>query len=520
MGNTRSTRFTLKIYLSWNAPAFATRLLDEDLLLAHHPRLSTLGTLGINIPPPIEGLRAADHVRALILDNRLQREVPVMQPLEERILHVGLLLLKKLKRIDWTLPFYPMDMRFFDYLSFRCPDIEYVSFEISDHSLYRRISDQDLTSLFTFSELKHIQVKDSRLRKKVISSSHRPKLTLSSSHIAFDPETNGHISPALVNMIMRSPNLEYLELDLKEDPDDPQFLSAGWLVEAISPVLKHTFEHLKVFRLGGTANIDSELLLRPEEESLIRGFILRHPGLHTLQLPWDWDMNSLIREPIHETWMTLQGALPNLRCFEGPIYLVIIFLKLKLAQQLERLVVVDSSEDEESDLAKFIENFPRLPNLRVLELQSTYMLDTTSFSEIMKATPNITELTVNWVDGDPEATIQTLAGLKYLKSLAVGFNVMPHLVNRPYQAVPVQQELREVLQLAHECTSLEVVRILPEEGSKFDHDTRFYISRASNGMTTNINRLTMRRLMPVGVSPAMDLDLCKQKYRGFLGDFS
>ncbi|KAF8754911.1 hypothetical protein RHS01_05650 [Rhizoctonia solani] len=340
-----------------------------------------------------------------------------------------------------------MDMRFFDYLSFRCPDIEYVSFEISDHSLYRRISDQDLTSLFTFSELKHIQVKDSRL--------------------PFDPETNGHISPALVNMIMRSPNLEYLELDLKEDPDDPQFLSA-------------------VFRLGGTANIDSELLLRPEEESLIRGFILRHPGLHTLQLPWDWDMNSLIREPIHETWMTLQGALPNLRCFEGPIYLVIIFLKLKLAQQLERLVVVDSSEDEESDLAKFIENFPRLPNLRVLELQSTYMLDTTSFSEIMKATPNITELTVNWVDGDPEATIQTLAGLKYLKSLAVGFNVMPHLVNRPYQAVPVQQELREVLQLAHECTSLEVVRILPEEGSKFDHDTRFYISRASNGMTTSI----------------------------------
>ncbi|GAB1520758.1 hypothetical protein RhiTH_003846 [Rhizoctonia solani] len=321
-------------------------------------------------------------------------------------------------------------------------------------------------------------------------------------------------------MIMRSPNLEYLELDLKEDPDDPQFLSAGWLVEAISPVLKHTFKHLKVFRLGGTANIDSELLLRPEEESLIRGFILRHPGLHTLQLPWDWDMNSLIREPIHETWMTLQGALPNLRCFEGPIYLVIIFLKLKLAQQLERLVVVDSSEDEESDLAKFIENFPRLPNLRVLELQSTYMLDTTSFSEIMKATPNITELTVNWVDGDPEATIQTLAGLKYLKSLAVGFNVMPHLVNRPYQAVPVQQELREVLQLAHECTSLEVVRILPEEGSKFDHNTRFYISRASNGMTTNINRLTMRRLMPVGVSPAMDLDLCKQKYRGFLGDFS
>jgi hypothetical protein len=125
------------VYLSWDAPVFAARLLDEDLTLAHNPRLSTSG---INIPAPIEGLRAADYVKALILDNRLQREPPIIHPLEERVLHAGLLFLKKLKRIDWALPFYPRDMRFFDYLSFRCPEIEYVSFEICDHSHYRHIS--------------------------------------------------------------------------------------------------------------------------------------------------------------------------------------------------------------------------------------------------------------------------------------------------------------------------------------------------------------------------------------------
>jgi hypothetical protein len=202
-------------------------------------------------------------------------------------------------------------------------------------------------------------------------------------------------------MIIRSPNLEYLELDLKEDPRDPQFATAGWLIEAISPVLQYTFEHLKVFRLGGTASIDSEFLLRPEEESLVRGFIVRHPGLHTLQLPWDWEMNSLIREPIQETWTILQGTLPNLRRFEGPTYLVMLFLKLDISQKLEHLVVLDSAEDEESDLTAFLDTFPRLPNLRNLEFRSSYMLDNASFSEVVKATPNITELTINWVDGDP-----------------------------------------------------------------------------------------------------------------------
>ncbi|KAG8734113.1 hypothetical protein FRC11_011799, partial [Ceratobasidium sp. 423] len=124
------------VYLSWDAPLFATRLLDEDLTLAHDPHTG----LGVGIPCPIEGLRAADHVQALILDNRTQREIPVLQPLEEYIMHVGFLLLKKLKRIDWNLPFYPRDTKFFDYLSFRCPEIEYVSFEICDHSRFRALS--------------------------------------------------------------------------------------------------------------------------------------------------------------------------------------------------------------------------------------------------------------------------------------------------------------------------------------------------------------------------------------------
>ncbi|KAJ1303352.1 hypothetical protein OPQ81_011547 [Rhizoctonia solani] len=485
------------VYLSWDAPLFAARLLDEDLPLEHLQR----SELEVDIPHPIEGLRAADHVQALILDNRMQREVPVLQPLEEYILHVGFLLLKKLKRIDWNLPFYPKDMKFFDYLSFRCPEIEYVSFEICDRSPFRMISDTDLTSLFSFSELKHIRIKDTRL--------------------PYDDETNGRVSSSLVKMILRSPNLQYLELDLKESPRHQQFMSTGWLVEAISPVLQHTFVHLKVFRLGGTASIDSEFLLLPEEENLIRDFILRHPGLHTLQLPWDWEMNSLIRQPIQETWTILQDALPNLRCFEGPTYLVMLFLKINVGQRLERLVVLDSAEDEDSDLAGFAGNFPRLPNLRALEFWSTYMLDTTGFSEVVKGTPNITELTITWVDGDPEVTIKCLISLKYLRVLTLGFNVLPHLANRAYKTVAREQEAEEVLQLAQKCTSLEVIRILPEENidDTFDYNAQWHISRSSNE-SINVSFSSLRKLPRVKKGVMVDVDMCRRKYSHLLNSTS
>jgi hypothetical protein len=114
--------------------------------------------------------------------------------------------------------------------------------------------------------------------------------------------------------------------------------------------------------------------------------------------------------------------------------------------------------------------------------------------------------------------MESLIGLKHLKSLSLGFNVMPHLINRPYRTVPVQQESQEVLQLAQMCTSLELVRILPEEGSIFDYKTRFYISRASNGVVTRVHRWTMRVLEPYGGTPLIDLDSCAQKYRQLLND--
>ncbi|KAH7336958.1 hypothetical protein B0J17DRAFT_665574 [Rhizoctonia solani] len=320
-------------------------------------------------------------------------------------------------------------------------------------------------------------------------------------------------------MILRSPNLEYLEIDLKENPRDPQFMTAGWLVEAISLVLQHTFENLKVFRLGGTASIDSEFFLRPEEQNLIRDFIIRHPGLHTLQLPWDWEMNSLIRQPIPETWTILQDVLPNLRCFEGPTYLVMLFLKFKVAQCLERLVVLDSTEDEESDLAVFSSTFPRLPNLQTLEFQSTYMLDTTSFSEVVKGTPNITKLTVNWVDGDPEVTMGCLVALKHLRVLTLGFNVMPHLAKRSYKNVSIEQEENEVFQLAQRCTNLEVIHILPEENisDTFDYNTQWHISRSSNGLI-NLTFSSLRKLPLVGTAPLVSVDMCRRRYSHLLGE--
>lgn len=212
------------------------------------------------------------------------------------------------------------------------------------------------------------------------------------------------MAPGLVKMILRSPNLEYLELDLRENPQDEGFLSFGWLVEAITPVLRYNFENLKVFRLGGTASIDSEFIFNSGEESLVRDFLFRHPGLHTLQLPWDWEMNNLVREPLDRASEALRGALPNLRRFEGPAYLVMVILRLEIAQRLEHLVVLDTMEDEDYNLAAFAASFAPLPNLQHLAFMSTYMLDNRTFAGVLSATPNITELTVQWVDGDPVST--------------------------------------------------------------------------------------------------------------------
>jgi hypothetical protein len=202
-------------------------------------------------------------------------------------------------------------------------------------------------------------------------------------------------------MILRSPNLEHLELHLQESTRDENFMSPGWLVEAIAPVLQHTFENLQVFRLGGTANIDSEFLLRPEEGNLIRSFLFRHPKIHTLQLPWDWEMNFLIEESQEEASKILHNAVPNLRMFEGPSYLILVLMNLDIAQRLEHLVIPDVLEDEVYELEAFAAALPPLPNLRRLDIMLTYTLDDAAFARVLKATPNLTELTVQWIEGDP-----------------------------------------------------------------------------------------------------------------------
>lgn len=479
------------LYLSWDAPIFATRILDEDLTLTHSATRSTLSF--DRIPLPIDGFRVADHVQGLVLDRRMQREEPVLQPLEDAIVHVAFLLLKKLKRIDWGLPFLPRDMRFFDFLSFRCNEIEYISFDIPDSPFRPVFNESELDSLFTFSQLKHIRIKDNRL--------------------PYDPETNGHIAPSLVRMIMRSPNLEHLELELRENPNDEHFMSAGWLVEAISTVLQHTFEKLRVFKLGGTASIDSEYLLRPEENNLIRSFLFRHPNLTTLQLPWDWEMNALIYEPVSEPAQILRSALPNLRHFEGPTYLAMVILHIEdVAQRLESLGILDTAEDEESDLTAFAAKFPRLPNLRRLDLMSTYMLDHRSFATMLRAAPNIRELTVYWVEGEPGITREAITSLLHLRSLTIGYNVLPHLADRLHQDVSSTQETDEVFHLALQCPSLRLLRILPEEGSSdhFDYQMLWTIERRASGPIHAV--FSRLRRLEVRSNLLLNPEVCRRRY--------
>ncbi|KAG9074022.1 hypothetical protein FRC06_010992 [Ceratobasidium sp. 370] len=317
-------------------------------------------------------------------------------------------------------------------------------------------------------------------------------------------------------MIMRSPELEYLELELQEDPDDEEYTELGWLVEAIAPVLEHTFEHLRVFSLKGTANIDSEYFVRSDQHNLVRDFLFRHPKLHTLHLPWDWEMNNLIDQPIRDHAEPLRGALPGLRHFSGPTYLVMLFLQLEIAQNLERLGILDTSEGEESDLLAFTRSFPRLPNLQRLDFLSTYMLDCMSFSEVLEATTNIIELTVRWVDGDPAVTKAALSSLPHLRYLNFGFNVLPHLSNRVYKTVSREQESSEVVQLAHQCANLVLLRIFPEEDIRdtFDYQTCWHIRRYLSG-SIDVTFSSLRRLPEMGAGQMLDAEYHQWAYNKF-----
>ncbi|KAG9101855.1 hypothetical protein FS749_002279, partial [Ceratobasidium sp. UAMH 11750] len=415
------------VYLSWDAPIFAARILDEHL--ARHTLLAGSSAPQNRCPSrpsrPIDGLRVTDYVQSLVVDTRISRQSHKFYQLESDIITSAFPMLKKLKKIDWTLPWLPNDTEMFRALSQHCRSMEHFSFNIPINM--DRYRDSRLEDMFSFSNLKHIRLQDFRL--------------------PHDSDTHGHVASSLVAMILRSPGLEYLELELGEDPNDERHVGL-WLVEAIAPVLEHTFEHLRGFVLKAFASIDSEHFVRADQHNLVRNFLFRHPKLHTLDLPWDWGMNNLINEPIQDCAEALRGALPGLRHFAGPTYLVILFLQLDIAQNLERLGIVDTGDDEESDLLDFVPLIPRLPNLRRLDFLSTYMLDCTSFSETLKATPNITELTLNWVDGSIVVTKAALSSLPNLKYLNLGFNVLPYLTNRVYKTVSKEEESREVFQLA------------------------------------------------------------------------
>ncbi|QRV92481.1 hypothetical protein RhiJN_20499 [Ceratobasidium sp. AG-Ba] len=360
-----------------------------------------------------------------------------------------------------------------------------------------RYDDDQLADMFSFTNLKHIRIKDLRL--------------------AHDSDTNGRIPPSLVVMILSSPELEHLELELQENPQNEEYEEIGWLVEAITPVLEHTFPNLRVFLLKGAANIDSEFFVDAEKHSDIRNFLFRHPHLHTLELPWDWSMNALIHEPLHLATTALRGILPRLRYFAGPTYLVTLFLQLDFAQNLERLAIHDTADDDQSDLSKFSRSFPRLLNLQRIDFLSSYMLDCMSFSEIVRATPNITELTLLWVDGDPEITRVALANLTKLRALNLGFNVLPHLSNRKQKYASKEQESHEVFELARQCPSLRILRIYPEENAPgvFDHQTCWRIQRYPTGVI-NTTFSGLRERSDVGGGLMSDVGYYQHLYELFI----
>lgn len=259
-----------------------------------------------------------------------------------------------LRRLCWDLPCQPGDTEIFHLFQTCCPKLDSVDLSIHHWS---SLFPEAYSDLMEFTNLSHFSL-------TVICPTflHRT-----------------YLNP-VVSLIVSSPNLTSLSVNLHCQDDDILFYSPSTLVKALGNV---TLPRLHTFHARGSADTDRRHRFShyrrpggtPEQEpadlQALRAFFLRHPGIKDLALGWA----TPIEHPVEIDPEYLAQLFPSLKHFEGPSCLCHAIVASSLSSQLESLIIIDHTVDEEIDdpsLEDFIGEETNLPRLRRLAVWAPY----------------------------------------------------------------------------------------------------------------------------------------------------
>ncbi|KAH7333772.1 hypothetical protein B0J17DRAFT_676803 [Rhizoctonia solani] len=287
------------------------------------------------------------HLRGLVLDIKYYENQEEEMINESNLDSFNLIIprLTELKYLSWKLLFVPGDSETFRLFQTQCPKLNsvhicvYDSIDFYSGAWYRPRKKLLLTPWVARYDML-LEFKD--------------LLSFSLALWDIPARFNQDLLDPLVSLLARCPQLYSLVFDFSgEFPYSPAKLVAGLSDQFVFP-------HLRRFYAQRSANPDWLQFFENPDSHPFRRFLKRHPGIEDLALGYVEETPYC--NPIDPT--DIAQLFPSLKFFEGPIFLFQPLVMSTLAEQLEKLIIVDNPLFDEVSLTKMYDRIQVLPKLR------------------------------------------------------------------------------------------------------------------------------------------------------------
>ncbi|CAE6467865.1 unnamed protein product [Rhizoctonia solani] len=292
------------------------------------------------------------HLKGLVLDieYRKNRQAEMIRKSDLDKLNAVIPRLTQLSSLSWNLMFVPEDPETFELFRSQCPKLDAVHIWIKgDIDFY---SDQ-YDTLFDFKNLSHFSLTIRNMRKLIYSLSYSTIEAIART-INQAPSFDEDLLDPLTSLLDRCPQLSSLVLDIHNSEFK---YSPATLVAALDD--EHVFP-LRRFYVRGCEDPDWMEFFENPESHPFRQFLRRHKGIEDLALGY-FDETAHWK---HIDPTEISQLFPVLKQFEGPAFLFKPLVLSILAEQVEKLVIVDKELRDEFSLTEIYNRNPSLPRLR------------------------------------------------------------------------------------------------------------------------------------------------------------